>query len=213
MVWMTRRATSSSSISKPIPTHQCIRFSPVACMMRVLLITATTYCISRLRCIHQCTKTAAKGRLALQACQLSNLVPPGSHQETPPPRGKSPAADGELGAYGQQSVIRGLENCLSRCLGLPGFEQHNEEARTSDTVLHTHPPPALSLVCPMEIKRAAETCRTHGDVMPRHAMPCTLPESTQGMCQYRKRSTNPPSPPGSGGAGETRPRACVRAYL
>lgn len=61
VVWMDAPCDVLIPISKPMPTHQCIRFSPVACMMRVLLITATTYCTSRLRCISQYTKTAAKG--------------------------------------------------------------------------------------------------------------------------------------------------------
>lgn len=111
------------------------------------------------------------------------------------PRPKSPAADDDLGAYRQQSVIRGIETVtLPRAVGVQAINI-NEEARTSDTVLHIHtPPPALSLICPMEIKRAAETCRTHEDVMPRHAMPCTLPENTQGMSEYRKKAYRPCPP-------------------
>lgn len=60
---MTRRATSSSPYQNPYPpTHQCIRFSPGACMMRVSLITASTYNAARLQRIHQfLPQTAPEG--------------------------------------------------------------------------------------------------------------------------------------------------------
>lgn len=113
------------------------------------------------------------------------------------PRPKSPAADDDLGAYRQQSVIRGIETVtLPRAAGVQAINIMKKQGRQILCCTYTpHHLPALSLICPMEIKRAAETCRTHEDVMPRHAMPCTLPENSQGMSQYRKKAYRLLPPP------------------
>lgn len=72
------RVTSSSPISRPIPTHQCIRFSPVACRMRVSLHHGDDLLHVSLTVHSPIPQDSRKGAgLFCKACQLSKRRPTG----------------------------------------------------------------------------------------------------------------------------------------
>lgn len=79
------RVTSSSPISQPIPTHQCIRFSPVACRMRVSLHHGDDLLHVSLTVHSPIPQDSRKGAdLFCKPVSFPNVVPPGLHHRFPP---------------------------------------------------------------------------------------------------------------------------------